>query len=197
MPTKEEILRWSSRGAKSSPRQAQPQAAPASPPQLPPPPPGQGYAWSQVHGWVLVQVGPTEPYQAPAGARAAVPNAATGYGLPPGGNIIQIQPVKSCKLVRGGVDRFGTPVDPYAEFLAGQRDLDPAQLEGRVPFNVGGLVPSEQDQATLAHIHSVSAVDPQTTPHEDPALDAYGPNGARAARSAPYLVGGGGGGSGG
>lgn len=92
--------------------------------------------------------------------------------------------------MRPGVDLNGRPVDPYAEFLAGQPDLDPAALEGRVPFNVSGLVPNEQDQTMLGMIHSVSAVDPATTPHENPKDDAYGPNGARGMRSAPYLVGG-------
>lgn len=116
------------------------------------------------------------------------PNAATGYAPPPGGNVVPVHLIKSCKLVRDGVDRFGNPVDAYASYLDSLPDLSPEQAQAR-GVNVQGLVPTEAEERS---IQRAVAYDPNTEASEDPAADAYGTRGAKPRRSSPFLVGGGG-----
>lgn len=137
----------------------------------------------------MVQVSaPEAPRQPQPGARAYQPNPATGYGLPPGGNVVPIHLVQSCKLVRQGVDRNGVPVDPYRDFLDTLPDISPEQAQAR-GVNARGLVPTEEEARSIPR---AVAYDPNTEAHDDPAADAYGTRPATARRSSPFLVGGGG-----
>lgn len=134
-----------------------------------------------------------DPIRQPQNVRAYAPNQVTGYGAPPA-NVIPIRRVESCQLVPPGVDRFGNPVDPWADFLARQPDLDPNQLAGRVGFDVMGLVPDEQDQQRLEQMHhpvTVQDRNPNASASADPGADARGARGFTAKRAAPMLVTGG------
>jgi hypothetical protein len=134
-----------------------------------------------------------DPVRQPQGVRAYAPNQANGYGQPPS-NVIPFRKVEECQLVPPGVDRFGNPVNPWADFLARQPDLDPNQLAGRVGFDVMGLVPGEEDQRRLEQLHHPATVqdrNPNASASSDPGADARGGRGFAVARAAPMLVPGG------
>lgn len=135
-----------------------------------------------------------EPVRQPQNVRSYAPNPVTGYAQPPATNVIPFRKAaESCQLVPTGVDRFGNPVDGYADFLDRLPDLDPAQIAGRVAFDVNGLVPGEEDQNRLAHLHhpeDVSDRNPNAVAR-DPVVDARGSRGFLARRTSPYLTPGG------
>lgn len=141
---------------------------------------------------VPIQSAPEQVRQ-PQNVRAYAPNQANGYGQPPA-NVIPFRRAEECQLVPPGVDRFGNPVNPWADFLSRQPDLDPAQLAGRVGFDVMGLVPDENDQRRLEQMHHPATVqdrNPHATASDDPGADARGGRGFAAKRAAPMLVTGG------
>lgn len=144
--------------------------------------------------FVLVPVQAAEPVRQPQNVRSYAPNPVTGYGQPPAmNNVIPFRQVESCQLVPTGVDRFGRPVDGYADYLAGLPDLDPSAIAGRVGFDVHGLVPGEDDQARLEHLHhpaDVSDRNPNAVAR-DPVADARGSRGFLTRRTSPYLAPGG------
>lgn len=125
---------------------------------------------------------PPQSRPGPAGRQQPTPN-----------NVIPFHRTESCQLVPTGVDRFGNPVDGYADYLSTLPDLDPAQVAGRVAFDVNGLVPGEDDQARLEHLHhptDVSDRNPNAVAR-DPTVDARGSRGFLARRTSPLLVPGG------
>lgn len=135
-----------------------------------------GWTWSEAHGWIAVQVSAPEPMRAAPGARAYNPNAATGYAPPPGGGVIPIHIVKSCQLVRDGVNKDGARVDPYAEFLSQIPDLTHDQARQR-GMNPAQLVPTDQDMAA-AGFGGIG----------NPVAEAYDGRVPAPMRSAPQLV---------
>lgn len=148
--------------------------------------------------FILVPVAAPEPVRQPQHVQSYAPNPATGYGQPPAAphNVLPFRRPETCQLVRQGVDRFGRPADWYSDFLEGVPDLDPSQVQGRLGFDVTGLVPSEADQRLLQQVHhpaDVSDRNPNAVASADPGADAYGSRGVAPMRSAPYLVTGGGG----
>lgn len=129
------------------------------------------------------QPGAVRPYVpamvAPAGPAGYAPGtpSAGGYAAP--GNVIPFRP-RSSVLVKPVMTKDGSVVDPYAEFIAGQPDLAPDRGNAHLfealvpdPSMVEGGAPQMAWQQGEAQAH------------EDPALDAYGPGGARASRSGP------------
>lgn len=148
------------------------------------------WSWHPSGQYILVPQAAPEPIRTPQGVRAYAPNPANGYGQPPS-NVVPFRRHETCQLVRPGVDRFGRPADWYADFLSSVPDLDPAMVNGRVGFDVNGLVPTPQDEQQLAQLHhprDASDRNPNARASADPAMDARGTRGLLPQRAAPLLV---------
>ena len=146
-----------------------------------------GWAYSEAHGYVLIQLAPPPPPRQPQQgglilpptreqAPAGYPPGYVGAAVPPGpGNVIPFRH-RSCQLVRPG-NR-----DTYADFLAGVPDIAPGSS---FAYMNDGLAPDEAEIAGLPEMSPQAPVNPYTQIHDNPALDAFGPRGVAHRAVAP------------
>lgn len=147
---------------------------------LPALPAGMKWVPDPVHGWAAVPDVAAAAPRPQAVVQTFAPAAATGYGPPPAappGRVIAMADYRGGdRLVRGLVDKDGTPQDPYARFLADVPDLAP------------GWAPSAEDAAAAstaratAGIPQPTALHELTEAHEDPSLDAFGGQNMQSSR---------------
>lgn len=119
------------------------------------------------------------PVRQPNGVVTYAPSPGAGYGSP---HLVSVPMIKSCQLVRQGIDSNGMPVDPYAAYLATLRDLQPGDVPDQVFSN---LMP---DDAQAAMIQTPVAANENTAAKENPADDAFGPSGGQSRRLAPLVL---------
>lgn len=119
------------------------------------------------------------PVRQPNGAVSYSPSPGAGYGPP---QLVSVPMIKSCQLVRGGIDSNGMPVDPYAAYLSTLRELQPGDVPDQVFSN---LIPDE-NQAAM--IQTPVAANEHTEARINPADDAFGPAGGQSRRLAPLVL---------